>query len=108
MFNAGQTCAGVERVYAVAPVYDEFVAGSASWRPASAPGRRPGADYGPITMPGQLDVISRHVGDALEHGGRALVGGADSVRAPYVDPVVLVDVPEDSAAVTEETFGPTW
>jgi acyl-CoA reductase-like NAD-dependent aldehyde dehydrogenase len=28
------------------------------------------------------------------------------VRPPYVDPVVLVDVPEDSVAVTEETFGP--
>jgi succinate-semialdehyde dehydrogenase/glutarate-semialdehyde dehydrogenase len=30
----------------------------------------------------------------------------DSVRPPYVEPVVLVDVPEDNAAVREETFGP--
>ena len=29
------------------------------------------------------------------------------VRPPFVEPVVLTDVPEDSAAVTEETFGPT-
>jgi acyl-CoA reductase-like NAD-dependent aldehyde dehydrogenase len=28
------------------------------------------------------------------------------VRAPFVDPVVLVDVPEESRAITEETFGP--
>jgi acyl-CoA reductase-like NAD-dependent aldehyde dehydrogenase len=35
-----------------------------------------------------------------------VVGGPASVRPPYVDPVVLVEVPEDSAAVTEETFGP--
>jgi aldehyde dehydrogenase (NAD+) len=43
----------------------------------------------------------------LNRGGKALIGGRESVRAPFVDPVVLVDVPEDSDAVTEETFGPT-
>jgi acyl-CoA reductase-like NAD-dependent aldehyde dehydrogenase len=31
----------------------------------------------------------------------------DSVRKPYVGPVVLADVPEESRAITEETFGPT-
>jgi acyl-CoA reductase-like NAD-dependent aldehyde dehydrogenase len=29
------------------------------------------------------------------------------VRPPYVDPVVLVDVPADALAEQEETFGPT-
>ncbi len=36
-----------------------------------------------------------------------MVGGADPVRPPYVEPVVLADVSENSRAVTEETFGPT-
>ena len=36
-----------------------------------------------------------------------MVGGRGSVHAPYVDPVVLVDVPTDNAANTQETFGPT-
>jgi succinate-semialdehyde dehydrogenase / glutarate-semialdehyde dehydrogenase len=105
--NAGQTCAGVERVYAVASVYDEFVdrVTRAAAEIHGGPGER--ADYGPITVPGQLDVIRRHIDDALSRGGRALVGGPDSVTPPYVQPVVLVDVPEDSAAVREETFGPT-
>src|SRR6266536_2343190 len=65
------------------------------------------ADYGPMTMPAQIDVIRRHIDDALARGGRAVVGGPESVQPPYVQPVVLVDVPEDSAAVQEETFGPT-
>ena len=30
-----------------------------------------------------------------------------SIRRPYVDPVLLADVPEESMAVQEETFGPT-
>jgi acyl-CoA reductase-like NAD-dependent aldehyde dehydrogenase len=39
-------------------------------------------------------------------GGRAIVGGLGSIRKPYIGPVILADVPETSAAVTEETFGP--
>ena len=103
MANAGQTCIGIERVYAVDEVYDEFVAALAG----RARTLRPGVAYGPATMPAQLEVIRRHVTDALARGGRAVVGGAGSVRPPYAYPTVLVDVPEDAAAVREETFGPT-
>jgi acyl-CoA reductase-like NAD-dependent aldehyde dehydrogenase len=103
MANAGQTCIGIERVYAVDAVYDEFVAALTE----RARTLRPGTEYGPATMPAQLDVIRRHVTDALARGGRAVVGGAESVRPPYAYPTVLVDVPEDAAAVREETFGPT-
>ena len=120
MFNGGQTCAGVERVYVEAAVYEPFVervaaaaagirtgieAGAGDHAGAGAAGTRP--HYGAITMPGQVEIISRHIAEAVRGGARALVGGPDSVRAPYVDPVVLVDVPADAAAMTEETFGPT-
>jgi acyl-CoA reductase-like NAD-dependent aldehyde dehydrogenase len=107
MANAGQTCIGIERVYAVDPVYDEFVAELTARAKALRPGEDRTASYGPATMPSQLDVIRRHVTDALARGGRAVVGGAGAVRPPYAYPTVLVDVPEDAAAVTEETFGPT-
>ena len=61
-----------------------------------------------MTMPAQIDVVRRHVDDALGRGGRAVVGGRRvGAASRYVEPVVLVDVPEDSIAVTEETFGPT-
>jgi acyl-CoA reductase-like NAD-dependent aldehyde dehydrogenase len=60
-----------------------------------------------MTMPAQLEVVRRHITDALERGGRALTGGMNGVGDRYVQPTVLVDVPEDSEAVQEETFGPT-
>ena len=103
--NAGQTCIGVERVYVHERVYDEFV----STITAKAQGIEASADgkVGPITMPKQLDVIRSHVEDALARGGRAVVGGADAVGERFVQPTILVDVPEDSLAVQEETFGPT-
>src|SRR5256885_2771430 len=104
--NAGQTCVGIERVYVADAVYDAFLA-----KLVERAGRlRVGAedaDIGPITMPAQLDTIRRHIDDALARGGRAVLGGAEAVAPPYVHPTILVDVPEDAAAVQEETFGPT-
>jgi aldehyde dehydrogenase (NAD+) len=105
--NGGQTCAGVERIYAVASVYDEFVAKVADGARKLQAGGAEDASFGPITMPSQVDVIRSHIDDALAAGGRAIVGGPDSVRPPFVQPVVMVDVPETSTAVREETFGPT-
>lgn len=104
--NAGQTCIGIERVYAVESVYDAFVAQVVEKAQKLTVGPDD-ADLGPITMPGQIEIIRRHIEDALARGGRAVLGGADAVRPPYVHPTVLLDVPEDSAAVREETFGPT-
>ncbi|MEU4553402.1 aldehyde dehydrogenase family protein [Micromonospora violae] len=106
MTNAGQTCIGIERVYAVDAVFDAFVdkvvarAGRLTVGPE-------GTDIGPITMPQQIDVIRRHIDAAITSGGRAVLGGPSAVQPPYVHPTVLVDVPEESAAIREETFGPT-
>ncbi|GAA3558147.1 aldehyde dehydrogenase family protein [Amycolatopsis ultiminotia] len=105
--NSGQTCIGVERVYVHERAYDEFVAKVVERAKNVRAGSDEEAQYGPVTMPSQLGVIRRHITDALERGGRALVGGADSVDDRYAQPTVLVDVPEDAEAVREETFGPT-
>ncbi|HEU0100816.1 MAG TPA: aldehyde dehydrogenase family protein [Mycobacteriales bacterium] len=105
MSNAGQTCIGIERVYATEQVYDAFVGELTRRAVTVRPGSDAGASYGPITMPGQVDIIRRHIADALSAGGRAVTGGG--IDGAYVQPTVLVDVPDSSAAVQEETFGPT-
>jgi acyl-CoA reductase-like NAD-dependent aldehyde dehydrogenase len=107
MTNAGQTCIGVERIYVSEPVYDNFVAKVVEKAGRLKVGGDTGDDIGPITMPSQIDVIRRHIDDAIARGGRAVLGGPEAVQPPFVHPTVLVDVPEDSAAVQEETFGPT-
>jgi aldehyde dehydrogenase (NAD+) len=107
MSNAGQTCIGAERVYVDAKVAEEFkaeVLAIAKNIHSGAPGK---GNYGPATMPSQIKVIQSHIDDAIARGGKALLGGSNSVHAPFVEPVVLADVPEDSLAITDETFGPT-
>ena len=107
MSNAGQTCIGAERIYVDAKISEEFISlfvAEARKITVGAPGN---ANYGPATMPSQIDVIQSHIADALSRGAEAAVGGLISIRPPFVEPVVLLNVPEDSLAMTEETFGPT-
>ncbi|HVB45719.1 MAG TPA: aldehyde dehydrogenase family protein [Streptosporangiaceae bacterium] len=104
--NAGQTCVGVERIYVAQDIYHTFLEKLADRVSGLRPGEDREAHYGPMTMPGQIDVIEQHIADAMACGGRAVVGGLGSIRKPFVGPVILADVPETSTAITEETFGP--
>jgi acyl-CoA reductase-like NAD-dependent aldehyde dehydrogenase len=104
--NAGQTCAGVERVYVTERVYEAFLTEVTEQASGLSAATASDAAIGPITMPGQIDKIRAHVVDALERGAKAVVGSEESIRPPFVDPIVLVDVPEDAQVMTEETFGP--
>src|ERR1700722_9587063 len=106
--NAGQTCIGVERVYVADPVYETFLAKLTERVAVLRPGSDEGASYGPMTMPSQIDVIRRHLTDAVARGGRAQPGPVEeAIDGGYVRPGILPDVPEDADAVREETFGPT-
>jgi succinate-semialdehyde dehydrogenase / glutarate-semialdehyde dehydrogenase len=104
--NAGQTCTGIERVYVASEVADQFLQRLVTGAQKLKVGVDNQATIGPIIMPGQLDTIRRHIADGLADGARAALGGAEAVQPPYVRPTILVDVPEDSTAVREETFGP--
>ncbi|MFJ6796892.1 aldehyde dehydrogenase family protein [Streptomyces sp. NPDC091268] len=106
MSNAGQTCVGLERVYVVAEVADGFLRLVGDRAGALRTGERPDADLGPIVLPRQIEVIRAHVQDAVARGARLVLGGPESFAPPHVAPIVLADVPEDSIALTEETFGP--
>ncbi|MEV8513140.1 aldehyde dehydrogenase family protein [Dactylosporangium sp. NPDC051484] len=105
--NAGQTCVGIERVYVADQVYDDFLNRIVARAAKLTVGTEQTDDIGPITMPAQIDIIRRHIEDALIRGGRAVLGGAEAVQPPFVSPTILVDVPPDAAAAQEETFGPT-
>jgi len=107
MSNAGQSCIGAERVYVHREVAAEFESAIVRLASQLKAGFGEGAHYGPATMPSQLKVIKSHIDDAIKRGGTCIFGGKDAIHEGYVEPVIFKDVPEDSLAVTEETFGPT-
>ncbi|KGI66647.1 aldehyde dehydrogenase family protein [Mycolicibacterium rufum] len=108
MFNAGQTCVSVERVYVLEPVYDQFVAAVVRDVENLEMGAGDGKHFGAMIDDSQVAVTERHVADALAKGARALTGGKRGAGAgSFYEPTVLVDVDHSMAAMTEETFGPT-
>jgi len=111
MFNSGQTCTSVERLYVEEPVHDEFVelvAGRVRGLRQRAAGKGFDADIGSLSGEAQLAIVERHVSEALANGARAVVGGkrADA-PGPFFEPTVLVNVDQSMSCVREETFGPT-
>ena len=101
MSNAGQSCIGAERIYvhqAVATKFLEILKNKAGQLKA-------GESYGAATRPAQLEIIKRHVRDALEKG-KELLGSNASIGERFVEPVIVTDVPEDAPSMREETFGP--
>ena len=106
VYNAGQTCVGIERVYVVSSAADRFIEELVGQAEKLKIGFEEDSEVGPITMPSQVEIIRRHIDDAVAAGATVALGGPDAVKPPYVHPTILVDVPETSAAVREETFGP--
>jgi acyl-CoA reductase-like NAD-dependent aldehyde dehydrogenase len=111
LFNGGQTCTSVERVYVEAPVYEAFVVRLRERFAEVTLGRSAGlgsADVGAMTFPPQLEIVEDHVRDAVSRGARVLAGGQ---RAPgpgrFFEPTLLVDVDHSMKCMREETFSPT-
>ena len=105
MFNSGQVCVGVERIYVVDSVADEFI--KLVKEKAATVTYGQGSDVGPLFWERQLDIVSRHVEDARAKGATILVGGgADTGKGLFYRPTVVVDLTHDMDLMSEETFGP--
>jgi acyl-CoA reductase-like NAD-dependent aldehyde dehydrogenase len=110
MFNSGQVCISVERIYVEEPAYDEFVtklAAEVGKLRQGTDGARDPKDVGAMTSPNQIGIVEDQVDEALASGARALTGGK-RVEGPgdFFEPTVLVDVDHSMKVMTDETFGP--
>ncbi|MEU5266679.1 aldehyde dehydrogenase family protein [Amycolatopsis sp. NPDC021455] len=106
MYQAGQSCISVQRVYAHSSVYDvlaeKVVAEVRALRTGDP--RADGVDVGPLINLDAATRVSSWISSAVASGGRLLTGGARS--GATVEPTVLADVPEDAPVMAEEVFGP--
>ncbi|HEY5149354.1 MAG TPA: aldehyde dehydrogenase family protein [Mycobacterium sp.] len=110
MFNSGQVCISVERVFVEAPVYDEFVAKLADKVRSVKQGQEDSGfkyDTGAMATPAQRDIVERHVNEAVAAGAKVLTGGKPTGVGTFFEPTVLADVTPEMSCIAEETFGPT-
>jgi acyl-CoA reductase-like NAD-dependent aldehyde dehydrogenase len=109
MYNTGQSCCSVERIYVHASLHDAFVEHFVSAVKGFKVGD-PTADdtyIGAITRAPQLGVLDAQVADALAKGATLLTGGQ---RLPgpgnWYAPTVFTDVNHTMELMQEESFGP--
>jgi acyl-CoA reductase-like NAD-dependent aldehyde dehydrogenase len=108
LFNAGQMCVSVERVYVMDKVYDQFVDAVVRDVKALQVGAGDGPHFGAMIDDQQVAVVEKHVADAKAKGAKVLTGGERVAgQGSFYPPTVLVDVDHSMDCMTQETFGPT-
>jgi acyl-CoA reductase-like NAD-dependent aldehyde dehydrogenase len=113
VFNSGQSCCSLERVYVDEKVHDSFVEAVQT----VLKGYKLGDPFdkstgvGPVVSKRSKETIEEHIKDALEKGAKDATPENDSFSNPppkgnFVKPTLLTNVDHTMRVMTEETFGP--
>jgi acyl-CoA reductase-like NAD-dependent aldehyde dehydrogenase len=111
MYNAGQCCCGIERIYVHESLYDAFVEKAVAWVKALKLGNPFEADstLGPMANKRFAAVVRGQIAEAVAAGAKALIDPAlfpaDDGGA-YLAPQILVNVDHSMRVMMEESFGP--
>jgi succinate-semialdehyde dehydrogenase/glutarate-semialdehyde dehydrogenase len=110
--NAGQTCAGIERVYVMREVADRFIDGVVAGAQALKLGDPAdyGTEIGPMVSRDQYELVKELVDDAVANGAELRCGGPAELEgypdAAFYAPAVLTGVTHNMRIMREEIFGP--
>jgi acyl-CoA reductase-like NAD-dependent aldehyde dehydrogenase len=111
MFNSGQCCCGIERIYVHESLFDAFVEKSVAWVNGMKLGSPldPETTLGPMANKRFAKVVRDQIAEAVAAGAKPLIDPknfpADDGGA-YLAPQILVNVDHSMRVMMEESFGP--
>ena len=111
-FNSGQSCCGIERIYAHERIYDRFLEGFVALTKKYRLGNPIEAEttLGPMVRTSAAEFVRKQIAGAVKAGAKPLIDPksfkADKPGTPYLAPQVLVNVDHSMAVMTEESYGP--
>ena len=112
--NTGQICLSTERMYVQRPIFEQFVermAKVASGIKIGGPFEQ-GVQMGPLVSQAHREKVLMALDSARDDGGEIVCGGGipefDDERdgGSFIQPAVVTGLPESSAFVQKEIFGP--
>ncbi|KAJ5007713.1 Succinate-semialdehyde dehydrogenase [Colletotrichum sp. SAR 10_66] len=113
VFNSGQSCCSVERVYVADEIHDAFVEAVQKVLKGYVLGDPfdKGTHVGPVISKRSKETIEAHVQDAVAKGAKDATPENESFANPppkgnFVKPTLLTGVNHSMTVMTEETFGP--
>jgi len=108
MFNSGQVCLAIKRVYAHDSIYDELCTQLAQLAEAAivGDGQDPETQLGPLQNRRQFEKVQGFIEDARRDG--KIVAGGKIGEGPgyFIRPTIVRDIADDARLVREEQFGP--
>ncbi len=112
--NCGQVCLGTERLYVERPIFDKFVAALKLKAESLKPGRPEdkATGIGPLISQEHRNKVLSYYQQAKDDGATIVTGGGvpkldeGLVGGSWVEPTIWTGLPESSAVVREEIFGP--
>ncbi|NVJ90642.1 MAG: aldehyde dehydrogenase family protein [Methylocystaceae bacterium] len=112
MFNSGQCCCGIERIYVVESLYDAFVQKAVKIVSGYKLGNPLDKEttIGPMANKRFADEVRAQISEALEAGAKGVIDPAlfpaDDGTNAYLAPQILVDVDHSMRVMRDESFGP--
>ena len=109
LFNSGQLCCSVERIYVEREIEEEFLEKVIEETDnvlvgSEAKGR---FSIGPLSSEKQMNHVLTQVNQAVKEGASLVKGGLQIDRAGYyIEPTILTGVSDDMSVMRDETFGP--
>jgi len=112
--NCGQVCLGTERVYVERPLFERFVEALKRKAEGLKPGRpeNPQTGIGPLISREHREKVLSYYGKAVQEGATVVTGGgvpsmpAELAGGAWIEPTIWTGLPETSAVIREEIFGP--
>ncbi|GBG27122.1 Aldehyde dehydrogenase [Hondaea fermentalgiana] len=115
LFNAGQSCCGMERAFVHESVYDEFLDRAreefhSAYGKVGDP-RASETAMGPMAQPTAIPALAELVADAKAKGATVILGGDTDddagITGPRIyNPTLLADCDASMKVMFEESFGP--
>ncbi|WP_170369360.1 aldehyde dehydrogenase family protein [Ruegeria arenilitoris] len=109
MFNSGQCCCGIERIYVHESLYDDFVAKAVEIVKGYKLGNPldPETTLGPMANVRFADEVRAQIAEAVAAGAVAHIETfAEDDGGAYLTPQILTDVTHDMRVMRDESFGP--
>lgn len=109
VYNSGQSCCAVERIYVHENIYDQFVKSYVEQVKKMVIGdpMQSTTEIGPLSRKEQMEFLISQINDAEDKGAIVLAGGNMLNRDGYfIEPTVLANVNHHMKIMTEESFGP--
>ena len=109
MFNSGQCCCGIERIYVVESLYEKFLNKAINIVQNYKLGNplEPETTIGPMANKRFSDEVRLQINEAIELGATAHIEVFKNDDAgTYVTPQILTGVDHNMRIMNDETFGP--